>query len=61
MVFLEYYSHDDCPCWKIFNPFTQYGESKLVLCKMNDGIEKALILAIEHIEKRKNEFFGKDG
>lgn len=59
MVFLEDYSHENAVCWKILNPFTRYASDKLVLCKMDEGIEKALILAIEHIGNRKTEFFGK--
>lgn len=57
MVFLEFYSHDDCACWKILNPFTNYGEHKIVLCRMDEGIEKALTVAIQVINFNKMEFF----
>jgi hypothetical protein len=31
-----------------------------VLCGVDEGIENALDLAIEHITKKKNEFYGED-
>lgn len=40
-IFIEYYSHDKCDCYKVLNPWTDYAEEKLVLCKVSDGIEKA--------------------
>lgn len=60
MVFLEDYSHDNAVCWKILNPFTRFVSDTLVLCKMDDGIEKALNVAIVEIRKRRLEFFGKE-
>lgn len=52
--FVEYYSHDECDCWKILNVFTKYKQDKIVLCKMSDGIELALTRAIKVISERKN-------
>lgn len=48
-IFLEYYSHEGCDCYKIFNPFTRYKSYKIVLCRLDKGIEKAKELAKEVI------------
>ena len=56
-LFIEYYSHTGEKMYKINNQFTHYREEKLVLCSVNDGIEEALDLAIEHIAKKKALFF----
>ena len=55
-LYIEYYSHEQTECWKIDNEFTAYNRNKLVLCRLDEGIEKALDLAIEHIGERKLEF-----
>lgn len=55
-LFIEYYTHTSCDMYKILNEFTKYKTDKLVLCKVTDGIEKALDLALIHITKRKAEF-----
>ena len=55
-LFIEYYSHTECEMWKILNEYTAYRQDKIVLCRFDEGIEKALDLAIEHIGKRKLEF-----
>lgn len=57
-LYIEYYPHEDTDCWKIDNEFTHYNKDKLVLCRLDEGIEKALDIAIEHIEKKKLLFFG---
>ena len=50
---IEYYSHENCDCYKIDLPFTKYKNHKVVLCPVSEGEDKALILAqkvlIEHI------------
>lgn len=56
-LFIEYYSHEECDCYKIMNEYTKYKSDKIVLCKVSDGFEKALTLAIVHIEKKKQAFF----
>ncbi len=56
-LFIEYYSHTDCDMYKILSEFTKYNEEKLALSPVDDGIEKALDLAIEHIGKKKEKFF----
>jgi hypothetical protein len=55
-LFVEYYSHERCDCWKIKDEFTEYRESKLVLCKVEEGFEKALDFAIEYLQVSKNKF-----
>ena len=55
-LFIEHYTHTGCDMYKILNEYTKYKEDKLVLCKVTDGIEHALDLALVHITKRKNEF-----
>jgi len=56
-IFVEFYLHTNCEMWKIMNEYTNYNQDKLVLCPLDEGIEKALDLAIEHIGKRKLIFF----
>ena len=55
-LYIEYYSHEQADCWKIDNEFTAYKRDKLVLCRLDEGIDKALDLAIEHIGNSKLEF-----
>lgn len=55
-LFIEYYSHEECEMYKILNEYTKYNEEKLVLCRVSEGIENALDLAIEHIGNAKKEF-----
>ncbi len=55
-IFVEYYSHTNKDMWKIMNEYTPFASDKLVLCEFDDGIEKALDIAIVEIEKRKHEF-----
>ena len=55
-LFIEYYSHTNCEMWKILNKYTKFREEKLVLCPLDDGIEKALDLAINGIKERKLKF-----
>jgi hypothetical protein len=57
-IFPAYYSHEGKPMWKISNVYTKYGGQTLVLCGVDEGIEKALDLAIEYISKAKFEFYG---
>lgn len=53
-LYIEYYSHEQTECYKINNEFTVYNRDKLVLCRLDEGIAKALDLAIEHIGQRKS-------
>ena len=58
-IFHEFYSHTGKTMWKILNVYTKYGEEKLVLCGVDEGIETAIDLAIEHISKAKANFQNK--
>lgn len=40
-IFVEYYLHEQCECYKVLNPWTEYREEKLVLCRVNEGLTKA--------------------
>ena len=57
-IFPDYYSHTGKTMWKISNVYTKYGSETLVLCGVDEGIEKAIDLAIEHISKAKDKFYG---
>lgn len=48
-LFIEYYSHEGCECYKILNEHTKYGEDKRVLCPVDEGFSKALDIAISAI------------
>lgn len=57
-IFPAYYSHTGKTMWKISNVYTKYCSETLVLCGVDEGIETAIDLAIEHISKAKNKFYG---
>ena len=57
-IFPAYYSHTGKTMWKISNVYTNYGSHTLVLCGVDEGIEKAIDLAIESISKAKDKFYG---
>jgi hypothetical protein len=44
-IFAEYYSHEECDCYKIKLPWSEYSEEKMVLCKVSEGIEYAKLIA----------------
>lgn len=56
-IFPAYYSHTGKTMWKIENIYTKWGGETLVLCPLDEGIEKALDLAIEHISKRREKYY----
>jgi len=56
-IFPAYYSHEGKTMWKISNVYTKYGAETFVLCGVDEGIEKAIDLAIEHISKAKDKFY----
>jgi len=35
-IYKEFYSHEDCDCWKFKNPFTHYAEEIVVLSRVKD-------------------------
>ena len=45
-IFIEYYPHEKCLCYKILNPWTEYREEKIVLCPTENGLDKAKTIAI---------------
>jgi hypothetical protein len=57
-VFPAYYSHANKKMWKISNVYTNANPETLVLCGLDEGIETAIDLAIEHISKAKDKFYG---
>jgi hypothetical protein len=44
-IFIEYYPHEGCECYKVLNPWTKYAQEKIVLCTVKDGIGKATVEA----------------
>ena len=56
-IFPAYYSHEGKAMWKISNVYTKYASETFVLCGVDEGIEKAIDLAIEHISKAKDKFY----
>lgn len=44
-IFIEYYSHEGCECYKVNNPWTKYAADKVVLCPVSKGLAKATALA----------------
>jgi hypothetical protein len=51
-IFIEYYSHESCDCYKIKNPWTSYREEKIVLCKESEGLELAEFIAVGVLNKK---------
>ena len=54
-IFVEFYSHSNCDCYKINLPWTKYHRDTLVLCDVSEGIEHAKTLARQAIVKRLDE------
>lgn len=40
-IYVAYYSHEECDCYKIDLPFTKYARDTRVLCKVSEGLELA--------------------
>ena len=53
-LFVEFYPHSNCDCYKINLPWTKYCKHTLVLCDASKGIEYAKRLArraiVEHLD-----------
>ena len=45
-IYSEYYSHEECDCYKIDLPWTPYKKETKVLCKVSEGYTKARNTAI---------------
>lgn len=41
-IFIEYYPHTNCKCYKIKLPWADYTEEKVVLCSVTAGIGKQM-------------------
>jgi len=50
-IFAEYYSHDDCICYKIKLPYTDLREEKLILCPISKGYALAQVIALGALMK----------
>jgi hypothetical protein len=57
-IFIEYYSHEGCDCYKVLIPWSNFSQEKLVLCRVDDGIEVAKALAREAIIARLDQALG---
>jgi len=53
-IYVDYYSHEGCSCYKIDLPWTSYKKDTMVLCPTKDGYKKAQSIARkvirEHLE-----------
>ena len=56
-LIVEYYTHTGKYMYKICNEYTKYAQEKLVLCAVEEGISKALDLAIKTISEKKASYF----
>jgi hypothetical protein len=56
-LIVEYYTHTGKYMYKICNEYTKYKEEKFVLCAVEEGISKALDLAIKTIGEKKTNYF----
>jgi hypothetical protein len=57
-VFIEWDVHESSDCYKIFDEYSK-NKDKVILCKVEDGIEMAIDNAIKVVGKWRDEFFGK--
>jgi len=57
-IFPAYYSHTGKIMWKISNVYTKYGSETYVLCGVDEGISKALDMAVDTIAKARKKFYG---
>ena len=46
-IFVEYYSHEGCNCYKLKLPWPRYAEEKVVLCRESAGFDRAREIAAE--------------
>lgn len=53
-IYIEFYSHEACDCFKIEIPWTAYRKEIEVLCKVSDGYEKAKAQAKDLLNNRLN-------
>ena len=51
-IYIEYYSHEECDCYKIDIPWTSYAKSTVVLCPVSDGTARARLIAVGVINQK---------
>ena len=49
-LFIEYYSHENFDCYKILDEYSNFKETKIVLCRIDEGFELALRGAIKYFK-----------
>ena len=59
-VFPEHYSHTKKTMWKISNLYTKFNKETIVLCGIDEGIEKAIDMAIEAISDAKEKYYAQN-
>jgi hypothetical protein len=50
-IYIEYYPHTKCDCYKIDLPWSKYKQHVMVLCAVDEGYPKAVELALREITK----------
>jgi len=45
-IYIEYYVHEGCDCYKIDDPWTRYAAHKHVLCRVDEGLPLARLMAV---------------
>jgi hypothetical protein len=45
-IYREYYSHENADCYKIDLPWSDYRKDTRVLCKVSEGYDYAVTLAV---------------
>jgi len=53
-IFPSRFTHANGFMWKILNPYTSDRTQAIVLCSADDGMERALDLAIKYISEARN-------
>lgn len=54
-IFIEYYPHTKSDCFKVKNPWSDYGSETMVLCEVSKGIELAKKRCSKYLTKKLNE------
>lgn len=50
-IFIEYYAHTSCDCYKINLPWSKYKSHTMVLCVVDEGEKRAKSIAKREIKK----------
>ena len=45
-IYIEHYIHEGCDCYKLDMPWTKYAKDTQVLCRVDQGYEFAMKLAM---------------